>query len=629
MDKFLVNMAIVRVNLDRKGQDILDNYIPLVHETLANMENDIFSVDEFKTRFVEIAEFSIPTGAVLALLKRAMKKYELLIKGESGTYIINRESLQTSGYTSVRDAEQRKYNQLVSKFVRFCKDELDLTIEHDSAASYFFEVLFDLAPLLFKNISDAEKLKINHSDKNRYLVARFISYANNADQESFESILSFVRGSILTETFYYSQNPTDIENKPLRRVVVYFDTQFLIRLLGFSDSALCAPSQELWEMLKEMQVKMRCFQDTLDEIHGILFAALNQMDSHGRLKPNRPSDIFDYITQNNIKPSDLTIILNTLEEKLKDRQVYVEPRPKLIDAYSFDHELLGEKLSTVFELQSEKARQHDINCLQAVFQIREGRKQEYLDRCKAIFITTNSQLAQLSTHFFNEQYGPSSAAVCMGDHVFASLVWMKSVKKITDLPKDRLVANCYSALLPSESLWSEYIREVTRLQDQGAITQEDYHVLIYGMASREQLMEHVFSSDDNMFGSVEEILDRAKREYTKEVNERLSTIEGVATKQSDIIDSLVGSIGRVVETIVLVIILCCWVIVLGYALLYTSPTSITDLKSLSPKSIVFLVLLAVTLLNLIFGIRLVDVCRNIANKSGEAVKVWIRNRYNM
>ncbi|MEH6639044.1 MAG: hypothetical protein V7717_07230 [Porticoccaceae bacterium] len=629
MDRFLVNMAVVRVNLDRKGTDILDNYMPLVHETLSNMESNVFSVDEFKAKFAEIAEFKIPTGAVLSLLKRATSKYDLLSKKPQGVYEIDRSNLKEVNYTLLRDAEQRKYNELVSKFVLFCSDTLGVEIEKDSAASYFFEVLFDIAPLLFRNIADAEHIREKNSSKNRYLVAKFVSHANRSDQASFEAILSYVRGSILTETFYYSQNPADIQHKPLKKVVVYFDTQFLVRLLGYSDEPLCVPSQELWEMLRDMQVKMRCFQDTLDELHGIFYAALNQLDNYGRLRPNRPSDIFDYINQQGMKVSDLTIIMNTLEDKLKDKFVFVEQRPDPVEAFVIDQTALSGKISDTFENQSDKARQHDINCLQAVFQLREGRKQQYLDRCRAIFITTNAQLARLSTHFFNEQYGPSNAAVCMGDHVFASLVWMKSVKKIKDLPKDRLVANCYSALLPSESQWSAYITEVNRLQDQGAISEDDYHVLVYGMAAREQLMDQAYSSEDNMFGSVDQILNKAKKTYTQEVSRKLETSEEVSAKKTSSIDRLVGSVRSFTYSTVLVLILTFWAVLLGYSLLYTSPESITDFSNLAPKSIAFLILLFVTLLNLLFGVRLLDTCKSLANKLGQLVERWIRNQYDM
>ncbi len=617
MDRFLVNMAIVKVNFDKNGSDILDNYIPLVHETLDKLDNDVFSVDAFKSKFIEISEFRIPTGAILSLLKKAEKKHSLLERQKGGEYKIVRENVNSNNYSSIRDSEYRKYNRLVQKFIKFCAETKNTVIEEEVASSYFFEVLYDIAPYLFKNISDIETVKFNHSEKNKFLVAKFVSHVNKCDQESFEAILSFVRGSMLTETFYYSQNVSDISNKPMKRVVVYFDTQFLIRVLGFSDESICIPCKELHEMLREMQVKMRCFRQTYDEMHGIFLAALNKLNQNGRLNANKPGDVFDYLNRSGITHSDLLVIMGTLEDKLSELGIMVENKPEIIEAFSIDEVSLNQSLGEAFEFQSDKARNHDIDCLQAIFQMREGRPQNYLDRCKAIFITTNSKLARLSTLYFNNQFGVSSAPVCMGDNVFTSLVWMKSVKKAPDIPKDRLVANCYSALLPSESLWADYIKEVNKLKDKGTISENDYHVLIHSITAREQLMDQAFSSDDNIFGSVEDILSKAKRVYTEELGVKLTEVESISARQSERIETIALSVKSKISTSLLVFILLLWAGVLTYALIFTSPSSFTDLENIGIKTVAFGLLVLLTLLNLIFGVRVFDHCRAFSDKIGE------------
>lgn len=625
MDRFLVNMAVVRVNWDKNGSDILDNYIPFVHEALDKMEQDIFSVDDFKKKFIEIAEFKVPTGAIISLLKRASKKHKLLEQHPRGLYTILRENIKSSNFSSIRDAEQRRYNGLVTKFIEFCKNKHQITIEEEGAAAYFFEVLYDIAPLLFINLNDAEKIKEAHSDKNKILVSNFVSYSNKSDQGSFEAILSFVRGSMLTETFYYSQNFTDIENKPLKKIIVYLDTQFLLRILGFSPQEICVPCTELMDMLNDMGVKTRCFRETFDELHGIFFAALQQLKEYSRLKSNKPGDVFDYINQNSMTPSDLLLVMSRLEDKLNSKGVYVEERAEIIEAYALDETILSERLSNVFEHQSDRARAHDIACLQAVFQLREGKRQNFLDRCGAIFITTNSQLARLSTLFFNEQYGHSNAAVCMSDHVFTTLVWMKSVKKTSNLSKDRLVANCYSALLPSDSLWSDYIKEINRLKDKGEISEYDYHVLIHSLPAREQLIDYSISSDDNMYGSVEQILDKAKKIYTEELGGKLEDAEKTVESQSKKMNKVINKISYLINKSVLFSTIILWVFLLAYSLIYTTPDSISEFSKLNMKSLVFSVLIIITVLNLIFGFKLIDYCKSLADICSKKAENKVRD----
>ncbi|MCI5157164.1 MAG: hypothetical protein D3906_01765 [Candidatus Electrothrix sp. AUS1_2] len=614
MDRFLVNMAIVRVNWDRNRSDILDNYIPLVHEALNKLNDATFSIDDFKEKFMEIAEFSIPTGAIISLLNRSMKKYGMLEKERTGIYRIIKEKLKSSGISEIRDSEQRKYNKLIKTFSKYCKDTFNFAIVESEAAEYFFEILYEIAPTLFLNLANVDNLTISQSDKKKYHIAKFINYSNNYDQESFEAILSFVRGSMLTETFYYSQNYNDITDKPLKKVTVYFDTQFLIRILGYSDKSQCIPCLELLDMLNDMKVRMKCFRNTFNEIHGIFFAALSQINQFGRLINCKPGDAFDYINRHNMTSSDLTILLETLEEKLNKKGVYVTEKPEIIEAYSINEANLSEELHEHFDRQSEKARNHDIDCLQAIFQIREGKKKSYLENCKAIFITTNANLARLSTIFFNNQYGHSNAPVCMADHVFTSLVWMKAVKKAPNLPKDRLVANCYSALMPSDSLWTQYINEANRLKEQGAIDENDYHVLVHTITARDQLMEHAFSADDNIFGSVEEILEKAKMAHTEEISKELTELKQKSNNQTTRLNNLIVKIESIVCNLSLFLFLSIWILTLTYSLFFTSPDEISDLKKVSTKSIIFILLVIVTILNLVFGIKLLDSCRYLSDK---------------
>lgn len=473
-------------------------------------------------------------------------------------------------------------------------------------------------------MNNSDSVEDSHSDKNRYLVSKFVAHANKCDQISFDALLSFVKGSMLTETFYYSQNYTDITNKPLKRVVVYFDTIFLARALGLSQPELCIPSEELMEMLREMDVKTRCFRHTVEELKGILVAAFSQLNEHGRLNIDRPGDIFDFISQKDMKASDILILINSIENKLNKIGIYLEERPDILEAYSIDEHALSERLLSSFERQSEKARAHDVSCLQAIFQLREGQRQQYLDRCKAIFITTNAKLARQSTIFFNEQYGHSNAPICMSEYVFTSLVWMKSVKKINDIPKDRLVANCYSALLPSNSLWAEYIREVNKLKDSGEINENDYHVLIYSMIARDKLMDQAFTSNDNIFGSIPKILENAKKAYTDEIGEKLEATEATLEKQTKKIEGVIDGLRYLIEKTIFTSMASIWILLLLYMLIKTSPSSLpASLSEINnTNSVIFILFLFITVLNVVFGVRLIDHCKSISQK----ISAFITNK---
>lgn len=201
---------------------------------------------------------------------------------------------------------------------------------------------------------------------------------------------------------------------------------------------------------------------------------------------------------------------------------------------------------------------------------------------------------------------------------------MKSVKKTANLPKDRLVANCYSALLPSDTLWSDYVSEVNRLKLKGEITEHDYHVLIHSMAARDELMEQTYSSDENIFGSVNSILEKAKIKYTEELGAKLEEAESQVETNAKKIDRVVEKLSHFVNRTVLFSTIVLWSFFLGLGLIYTSPASISDLKKIDAMSFVFLALITLTILNLIFGFRLFDFCKVLADKCGKRTAEKVR-----
>ena len=139
--------------------------MPLVHEALSIINDNIFSIENFKNEFEKIAEFSMPTAAVISLLKRAQSKHKLLKLEERGFYKILRNNLNDGIWSQIRDGEQRKYRKLAQEFTKFCMDKYKLDIEHESLPNYFFEILHEIAPTLFNNLKEIES--INHTESDR------------------------------------------------------------------------------------------------------------------------------------------------------------------------------------------------------------------------------------------------------------------------------------------------------------------------------------------------------------------------------------------------------------------------------------------------------------------------------
>jgi hypothetical protein len=634
MDKFFINMAVIKVNWDEGKKDILDNYLPLVGYAVKCCDADVVALEDVDAKLREITDFKIPQGAIITMLKRATRPQYRYVKKQELKYIKVPGRLERLNYERLRDEQARRFNALKGAFRSFCTEKYDVSVTEEAADEYFFDILYDIAPSLYKNVATGNSRGGGESQPEitrQYLVSRFIQYVVENDPTSFAALEAFVRGAMLTETFYYA-SPEDIPRK-FHNTRVFFDTSFILRLLGYCPEPYSKPCRELHEMLDGMGVRMNCFRKTLDEVRGILFAAARNKE-RGITAAGRLDGVFGHFTQNRYSPSDVEYEVATLEDNLIAHRIRVEEHPPHEKLLTIDEAKLDKYISEELQRQREKARYHDIDCLTSIFRLRHGRPQEYLESCQAIFVTTNCALARASTKFFNSEYGISNAPVCMSDQVFTTLVWLKAVNKIPDLPKERLVANCYAALNPSDELWQKYVKEADRLYKSKKIDQHGYAVLLHSLEARRRLMDLTLG-DDNVCleGTVEEVLSSAKAHYLAEAEDRIQSAERKYSALTKNVDAYLARLSTRVSTATYLTVVLVSTVALLFALVKTSPDDIARLihvRELSAKEVakgvLFVILAALTVLNIVWGVKLSGPARWISQRISSFVVGRARTR---
>lgn len=555
MQNLLVNLAIVKANSE-KNLGVLDNYIPIFAFCLKQIGSEFVSSAVVQEKFSELAEFKPPQAVILSLIKRAAKKYKFLERGADGVYKILRENLPANEYEKVRDAEIRKFNGLKIKFVEYCKKFHGVDVGLDDVESGFFETLYLFAPKLYKSVSVESHALGEHAEQQKLLTAKFIQHCDNCDNEALSVIEAFVRGAMLTEVFYYSE--PDRVDGALRDIRVFFDTDFLIRALGFCDSEVRQLSTELIDMLAHMGTKMRCFRDTLNEIDGILYAA-QLARGNGALRAKRPGDVFDYYSFRGASVSDIKLDRSMLERKLKLLGIQVEDRPSHVRELGLDETQFSKVLDN-YLIQKQDARRHDIDCITAIHRIRGGRSQNYLESCIAIFVTTNALLSKGVTEFFKGVHGRSDIAVCMPDQVFTTLIWMKAVKKKPLLPAQMIVANCIASLQPTQENWSNYLYEIDKLERAGDITAEDFYLLVHSTEARSILTDSIVGANEPVYGSPKKVLEMVKENliggFVSDKYKDSQTIDGLVK----VVERIKGGVSLVVTNLVvgLFLVVCCY-----------------------------------------------------------------------
>jgi hypothetical protein len=322
----------------------------------------------------------------------------------------------------------------------------------------------------------------------------------------------------------------DVKNRPpkFRYTQVYFDTQFLMFALGYAGDAQREPCKELLDLLREQGALLRCFRHTREEADGILYA-FEQIYLHGQLDMMYGPSAEHFQAQH-YRATDIERFRQRLEKDLEKLEIIVVDKPeyvKVLYQYQIDEEQLEEELNQAIPYNKPVALERDVASISAVMMLRKGETSRQIEDCKAIFITTNADLARIAREFCRRDFEPPDIIPpCLTDHVVTTLVWLKKPLEQPQLPMKRIIAACYAATQPDDRLWAKYIAEIKRLEQKpsGEITQDDYFLLKYSSVARSALME-VTLGDENALvtGTIPEIVNivrlRVQRETLAELEE--------------------------------------------------------------------------------------------------------------
>lgn len=241
------------------------------------------------------------------------------------------------------------------------------------------------------------------------------------------------------------------------------------------------------------------------------------------------------------QPSDVDLLLANLDRRLSSVGIAVISRPPANARVTVDETKFEEMLRKAIPTYSEEALKHDLDAVTAIHRLRRGRTPRDLESAHAVFVTTNRPLATVSAQFFLDEYGRGEYVGlphCLLDRMFDALIWVKNPGSMPDLPKARILADSYAALLPPEHLWKRYLEEVERLRNQGDLSEEDVVALRYSLDARNALMD-ITLGDDEAFtvGTVNDVLERAHASLADEETKRRRAAEAEAGRLRAIQDA--------------------------------------------------------------------------------------------
>lgn len=512
-NKIAMSCAILMIN-DQERRDYFDNFVPFVIESIRKSTSNVISATEIQKDLLSDFGISLPITVISTILKRKLKPKEY-IKVESRNYIPNRERLNTNQFDTLRLKVLEQHEKFISNLKYFVNQKYGEDWD-DNESELTLESFLEKNNLLLTR--DETYSQIPPKVSRHFILADFIN-SLEAGSVVFAYLESIVRGSALADAIYYAE-PSQIDMK-FKSTEIYFDTTFIIYALGYAGEAKKAPCIELLDLIKNLGGARRCFKHTVHEIIGILDGCKNRL-SNGQLLVDNHGTL-DHFVKMRYTPSDVERIIfgleNEIEKKLKIRIVEKPPYDGGYQGYNIDEQGLKLKLLEEIRYNNEAALTKDIDSVSAIMRLRKLNSSIFIENCKAVFITTNRSLAEVTKKFFS--FGNQNSRIVppvLSDYVLTNLLWLKSPSKAPDLTRKRIIADCYAALLPDEHIWKKYIEKASSLLKEDKITADEYYILRSAPEARVSLMEVTQGDEDVItIGSIEEILQKAKEAMVTDV----------------------------------------------------------------------------------------------------------------
>jgi hypothetical protein len=517
MSSTLTSMAIVKVNYDRYGKDLLDNFVPFVADRMYHSEHDAVSAVEIRTSVSDEFGIAIPLGVLNTIVKRCARRG--LVRWEAGIYLMDKDKLAEYDLSIARREVARQHEALIRLGVNYSRVAYEVEVsesDFDSAVQSFIRE--NSAPLL-ATVVDGQPIAnlVQVSDGPlRYIVPAFVADLEKSNSEGFSYLTEVVKGSLLASALYFPD--VSSVNRKFDRLSIYFDTTLLLRAIGACGPELEESAVEAFSIAHRLGVSLRCFEHTLTEMQGVLEACKSAIRSHN---PRYFGEATEYMISEGWEVSDIITLMDDLENRLLKLNVRVVDKPQHVERWTLDEDRLESILMEGVGYKKVPALRRDIDSISAIYRIRGGNEFRQIERSKGIFVTTNGALVRSARKYGRvESFDRDTVPLVLADHELATLMWLKEPLNAPDFPARQIIADCYAAMQPKDDVWLQVVDKIEEMAKRGNISDDEYALLRQSIHVRSIIMVEIGDDPDAFTeGKMDRVLSRAKSNIAQQALE--------------------------------------------------------------------------------------------------------------
>lgn len=491
--KALTGAVMLETQWATRKNDIIDLITPFVEYCVAKITSPSEVIDITKVAGLMQSNFGyvdIPEAIIISVFKRNtavfVRKNRKYFLGKSLDEIVFKiEQRKKDCERSVETVGEALFQYLSER----CQHEKIHTKDQALQRLHDFFVLYGIDV-------GAEKLRIDTiSRKNAetlYYIARFIVEKKHDAATDYSRILDLVKGYYLETAMYLQPENGNLLSASYRDVVFYYDTPFLLQLLGYQSEEEEKKARSLHEMLKRQKASFRYFPQTKNEIMNILTAYGHSLNSG--VISNRTLDGLDAKRYNS---SDVERLKNTFAINLHSafgvELTELPAYPQKPDGSVDEKTVLSEKDIESFIREKighyrPESLRADIDSGIAIHKLRNGSEGTNIEECRHLFVTTNIDFSNAFNSYYRQEVKRDTFDLIIDAGRLSAITWIKCGSIDVDVPELQLLENAYSAQQPPAELMEKFTEVLTKMESEGEIGYEEAISIRSDHYSRKELL---------------------------------------------------------------------------------------------------------------------------------------------
>lgn len=540
----IISLAMLYALWQTKRSDLLDLIRPFVLYAVGvtTKVGDIIDVEGI-CRYME-SEFgyqSFQCAVVERILLRetsdAIKQESRIIKKENRKFILIASlSTQVENFNSKRLVCKEHSDAVTTALAGYLNHNRACRRDNytSSKAEVFLLSFFERqGGSIVLSADDLRQISFKNSELD-FFIGKFILEENEKRSSLMDYIVELVKGYFVTTALYLQAENLDVTHASFSNVIFYLDTRLLLALLGFKSSQENESVQEMVKSLQRNGAKLACFSYNIEEVESILEAYKQSTVSPRRYPATITLEFFD---ERGASYTHVDAAQKAFIQKLRNFQVNeISFEAALINAGVKDQAtgLLNddELRNILLEMKPSynvSTLPDDLAAINTVSRIRRGKRLPNIEKCKAVFVTSNPLLVSGTKQLLINHSEDVGFPLAITGNDLCVMAWLKDFERSNNLPKMRLLENVLAALTPSKELMDAYFDNVDYLEKQGDLSGDEAALLRMDQFAKKELMELTKGEKGNLSTAVVQTIRENIHRESKEEGIKIGENRGTQT----------------------------------------------------------------------------------------------------